>query len=117
MTPHDVLHRCPLCQAEYQKEAVVCLEEGMIPGKPRLFHCVCSGCKRSMVALLVETSGWLSSIGMLTELSVEEARVAKDAQAIQGDHCVRTHVMLEESSEAFCAFLLKQAENTAKRRS
>lgn len=70
-----------------------------------------------MIALLLETTGWLSSVGMLTELTAHEARRMHECPPIAADHCVRTYKMLEESSIELCGFLLKQAENTSKGRS
>lgn len=109
MTPRDVLQRCPLCHADYEQDAVVCIDSGPVVGKPRLYHCACGSCKRSMVALLIESTGWLSSIGMLTELTANEAREVPSLAPISGDHCVAIHEALEADTSDFFEKLLKQA--------
>lgn len=110
MTPRDILQRCPLCHAAYTETAVVCLDPNVSTGgKPRYYHCSCSKCKRSMIALLVESTGWLSSVGMLTELTAQEAQGVPDLAPISGDHCVALHEALAKDSGYFCKKLLKQA--------
>ena len=109
MTPRDVLQRCPLCHVEYGQDAVTCIDAGPVTGKPRLYHCACGSCKRSMVALLVESTGWLSSVGMLTELTADEARTIPVLSPVSGDHCVAIHEMLLGDGMAFFEKLTKKA--------
>ncbi len=63
-----------------------------------------------MLAVLFEASGWLSSIGILTELTAEESRQCPDLPPIDGDICVKAHQAFEEQSHDFCLFLQKQAK-------
>ncbi len=62
-----------------------------------------------MVALLVESTGWLSSVGMLTELTANEAREVPSLAPISSDHCVALHDALEAGAPDFFKKLLKQA--------
>lgn len=107
MEPKDVLQRCPLCQALYQAGGVSPLEE---PQGRRLFHCYCQACHRAMLAVIFEATGWLSSIGILTELTAEESRQSPDLAPVDADVCVQAHRTFEEGSRDFCLFLQKQAK-------
>lgn len=64
----------------------------------------------------MENAGWLSSVGMFTEMTADEAKRARTLAPIDAKQCIQAHHLLEESA-AFCQFLLKQAENGSKHRS
>lgn len=106
MEAKDVLQRCPLCHESYQSSAVFALDGQ----KRKVYHCYCHACKRAMLAVLFEASGWLSSIGMLTEFTAAEARRAAKLGVVDGDVCLQAHRYFTEESRAFCAFLQKQAK-------
>jgi hypothetical protein len=63
-----------------------------------------------MLAVLFESTGWLSSIGILTELTAEETRLCPDMAPVDADICVKAHRTFEEQSRDFCNFLQKQAK-------
>lgn len=63
-----------------------------------------------MLAVLFENSGWLSSIGILTELTAEESRQCPELAPVDTDLCVKAHQVFEEGSRDFCSFLQKQAK-------
>lgn len=107
MQAKDALQRCPLCHESYQVSDVFPLDR---QSKPRVYHCYCHACKRAMLAVLFESSGWLSSVGMLTEFTATEAARIPDLEAIDGDQCVRAHQTFGEGGRAFCEFLQKQAK-------
>lgn len=108
MQAKDVLQRCPLCQAMYQANAVSPLEGA---DSRQLYHCYCQNCHRAMLAVIFEATGWLSSVGILTELTAEESRQNPALAPIDADACVKAHGVFEENSQEFCAFLQKQAKN------
>ncbi len=113
MEAKDVLQRCPLCHESYQASAVFALD-----GRSRkVYHCYCHACKRAMLAVLFEASGWLSSVGMLTEFTAAEARQAARMGPVDGDACLQAHRCFQEGSREFCAFLQKQAEKPSSFRS
>lgn len=107
MEAKDVLQRCPLCHESYQTSAVFPLDRQK---RSKVYHCYCHACKRAMLAVLFEASGWLSSIGMLTEFTAAEARQAAQLAPVDGDLCLQAHRYFAEESRSFCAFLQKQAK-------
>lgn len=76
-------------------------------GPTRLFHCSCHACGHAMLAIILETQGSISSVGVVTDLEVQDAMRFRDAKPITDDDCIRAHRALEEESLAFCEMLLK----------
>lgn len=98
-----MLGDCPVCKKTYPEEAVRHL------GRERgvdLYHCACKGCGHAMLAVVLEQAGLVSSIGMMTDLEINDALQMYKANAITKDECVKAHRMLEEESQGFCQALL-----------
>ena len=66
-TPKLLAH-CPLCQAAYPTSEVKLLGE---KGTTRLFHCTCSSCGHAVLAVVLESAGSVSSVGLVTDLEQE----------------------------------------------
>jgi hypothetical protein len=60
-----------------------------------------------MLAVVLETGGWVSSIGVMTDLEAKDALRFQTAKAISADECVQIHESLERQSRDFCQLLLK----------
>lgn len=100
--PSHFIVECPLCRATYEQTGVRLLREF---GGTRLFHCSCQSCGRSMLALMLESSGWLSTVGLVTDLEIADALRLEQAEAITSDECIRLHRMIDQDSRAFCRYL------------
>ena len=103
LQPSRLLANCPLCQAAYVDEAVRLVGE---KGAAKLFHCTCKGCGHAMLAVILENAGWLSSVGLMTDLEAQDAVRFHSAPLIGSDECIKVHHMLEKDSQAFCRALL-----------
>ena len=101
--PIQVLAHCPLCQAVYADSHVRLLGE---KGTSRLFHCSCSKCGHALMAVIVESSGAISSVGLVTDLEIQDAVRFRDAQSITADECVAMHRGLRDGSRALCERLV-----------
>lgn len=101
--PQQVLAHCPLCQAAYSETHVRLLGE---KGSSRLFHCSCKACGHSLLAVIMENSGSVSSIGLVTDLEIQDAVRFRDASPISTDECVIAHRALRENSRGLCLRLL-----------
>lgn len=97
-----------MCHSVYEQTGVRLLRE---LGGTRLFHCSCHSCGRSMLALMLENSGWLSTVGLVTDLGVTDALRLEQSAPISSDECIRLHRMIDKNSQAFCRFL---TENKSK---
>lgn len=97
-----LLAHCPLCQVQYHEQEVHLLGER---GTTRLFHCTCHGCGHAMLAMILETQGSISSVGLVTDLEVQDALRFRDRTALTSDECLLAHRTLEDSSRDFCHIL------------
>ncbi|MEK7116481.1 MAG: hypothetical protein AAB879_03740 [Patescibacteria group bacterium] len=100
---HKVLAHCPLCQAAYPSSDVRLLGE---KGTLRLFHCTCNSCGHAVLAVVLETSGSVSSVGLVTDLEVSDAFHFQNAKPVTSDECITFHQLLELDSAGFCRRLL-----------
>ena len=105
--PSRILTQCPLCQSAYAENGIRLVGE---QGVTRLFHCSCEQCGRAMLAVVLEASGVVSSVGVVTDLEAADAKRFHDAPAISVDECLRFHVQLEEESRALCHALLNPSK-------
>ncbi len=65
------LTKCPLCKTKYDNSQTFVLEEGV---SRTIFHLTCSKCQSALLAFITEGKKGVVSLGMATDLSVEEAR-------------------------------------------
>lgn len=102
-----IIGHCPLCHAAYGNSGVKLLGEN---GPMRLFHCTCASCGHSVLAVIVENLGSVSSVGMVTDLEIQDALRFKEAKPISSDECILAHRALENESQELCsAWLDKKA--------
>lgn len=93
--PSRLIVECPLCHASYAEDGVRVLDESP---NGKLFHCTCGTCGRSMMALMRENTGYVSTVGLVTDQKVEDALRLSERQAITSDECIAAHILLEEES-------------------
>ena len=100
--PSRILTQCPLCHAQYEQDTIRLLGE---EGITRLVHCTCSKCGRAMIAVILEASGFVSSVGVVTDLEVEDAVRFQDAQPLQADECIQFAEEINAHSQRLCRAL------------
>ncbi|MBU1032681.1 MAG: hypothetical protein ABII13_00415 [Patescibacteria group bacterium] len=98
-----LLANCPMCQSTYEDKEVRLVGER---GATRLFHCTCRSCGNAMLAIILETRGSISSVGLVTDLEPQDAIRFKDLVAISSNDCIQTHRLLKDKSKDFCQALL-----------
>lgn len=103
-TPQLLAH-CPLCQAAYD-ETSVCLIGEFTPrmafgasGKSRMFHLTCKQCCHAVLAVILESSHGISSVGLVTDLEAQDAVRVHEASPITADDVVRAHQELAARSQ------------------
>lgn len=101
--PSRILTQCPLCQSAYDEAGIRLVGE---EGSSRVFHCSCQKCGRAMLAVVLEASGVVSSVGVVTDLEAADAKRFHEAVPITVDECLRFHVQLEDQSRELCQALL-----------
>lgn len=59
-----------------------------------------------MLALMLESAGWLSTVGLVTDLEVADAIRLEDSSPIAADECIRLHHAIHDQSQDFCKLLI-----------
>lgn len=85
-----LLATCPLCAANYDPHRTRVLGRN---GAERLLHVACGGCGNAMLALVAVTPSGVSSVGLITDMSFEDARRFRDASPVSADHVLAAHAL------------------------
>lgn len=101
-SPQIVAH-CPLCRSAYEPSEIHLLGE---KGTTRLFHCTCKSCGHAVLAIVLDNGGAVSSVGLVTDLEIQDAVRFQGALAVSADDCVAVHELVERQSKALCERLL-----------
>jgi len=99
----QLLAHCPVCHAAYPSNEVRLLGE---KGTTRLFHCTCQACGNAVMAVVLENSGGISSVGLVTDLEAKDALRFQSVPVVSSDECITAHQLMEQQSQAFCGRLL-----------
>lgn len=97
-----LLHQCPLCQTAYKHGEIRLLGQS---GARRMFHCRCRSCSHAFLTIIMETSGSVSSIGMITDMGADDAVRLQSATPLTDDMCILAHQVMTENSAEFCKIL------------
>ncbi len=101
--PQKLLAHCPVCRKAYSPAKIRLVGER---GPTRVFHCSCASCKHAVLAVVLETPGAVSSVGMVTDLELQDALRFKDAEAVSADEVLAMHQALDVDGRAWCRHLL-----------
>lgn len=96
--PSRLIVECPLCHTSYPEDGVRVIGE---TEAGKLFHCSCGACGRSMLALMRENTGYVSTVGLVTDQKAEDALRLSEQPVISSDDCIAAHILLEEESRDF----------------
>lgn len=88
-----LLTACPLCHAPYKPAQARVLDE---TGGRHLLHIQCAKCGNSVLALLLSGSEGMGSVGVVTDLSSEDALRFKEAGAVTADDVIGLHQLFEQ---------------------
>jgi len=111
LQPPQLLERCPICQAMYAPGEIRLLHERE---KSRLYHCTCRACGHAMMAVIFEGAGWLSSVGVMTDLEAKDAARLATVPPISSDECIEIHGAIEQQSANVCQILLKESQASSR---
>ncbi|PIZ94655.1 MAG: hypothetical protein COX81_02945 [Candidatus Magasanikbacteria bacterium CG_4_10_14_0_2_um_filter_37_12] len=87
-----LMRECPMCKNEYKIERFSVLDEYH---GAHLVHIVCPKCANSILALVTISQFGMSSVGMATDLSAEDAKKIFQLDAITDDDVLDFHTMLK----------------------
>ncbi|MBU0706904.1 hypothetical protein KKG41_00855 [Patescibacteria group bacterium] len=82
---------CPLCNTQYNPLSAKVLEE---KDDAHLVHINCKKCNSSIVALILSSALGVSSVGLLTDLSGEDALRFKKSSRVNDDDVINLYSLL-----------------------
>jgi hypothetical protein len=65
------INKCPICSAIYKPEMAKLFAES---DKANLVHICCEACQGNFIAMILVLQGGISTIGMVSDLSFEDAK-------------------------------------------
>lgn len=86
--------RCPICNTEYKQESARFFAE---QDSSRLVHITCDKCSSNFLAMVVFAGQGLSSVGMITDLSCEDAIRLHRQPAVSLDEVIECHEFLKNN--------------------
>jgi hypothetical protein len=94
--------QCPLCTHEYKQDEVRVLEE---QEGTQLLHITCAACHHAMLTFVMTSQLGTSSIGMLTDLSMQDVMRIKRADPLDEDAVLAFHSLLQRQTSSFIHLL------------
>ena len=88
----DGLMKCPLCNKKYGQAKILILEEEK---NRTTLHVTCESCKISSLVFISSGKMGIVSLGMLTDLTREEAKALFKNEAISADQVIEIHEYLK----------------------
>lgn len=83
---------CPLCETHYKPlEARVVGERD----NSHLVHITCKKCSNAIIALILVSPAGLSSIGLVTDLTFDDALKFREAESLDTDDVLEAHCLLQ----------------------
>lgn len=104
-----ILSHCPLCKKTYPEAAVRHLGE---QNGANMYHCTCQACGHAMMAVVLEQAGLVSSIGIVTDLEINDALGFFQAKPVSNDECIEAHRVLEHHAPELCQALLNPVKKS-----
>lgn len=98
-----LLAHCPVCRTAYSPKGIRLVGE---KGMTKVFHCSCTSCKHAVLAVILETPGAVSTVGMVTDLELQDALRFKDMAPVSADEVLQLHMELEHEAQAWGRRLL-----------
>lgn len=96
-----VVSYCPLCNTQYHQLSARILEE---KDGAHLIHIQCRKCNASIVALVLAGAMGISSIGLLTDLSSEDAIRLKHSPTVTSDDVINIYTLLQGAANVISYF-------------
>lgn len=109
--PSRVLANCPICRVDYVDARISLIGE---QGDAKLYHCSCGACGHAVLAIMLEASGWVSSVGVVTDLEAEDAARYRTLATLNADECIKLYRAIEGDGRAFCQALATSSSKSKK---
>lgn len=100
---NPLMTHCPMCQALYERERVKLIQE---KEHVRLYHSMCTSCNHGLLAYVIDAHGGVSSVGLVTDISGDDAIRQAKLASISPEECITAHRLILEQSRDICRQLL-----------
>ena len=89
-----IMRECPVCNTAYRAEQVAVLEAA---GHNHLVHLTCGACHNALLALVVVSALGMSSIGVMTDLTAEDADRFRLEPPVSEEDVLSFHQVLQHT--------------------
>lgn len=97
-----IMSVCPVCSKKYEPiQAKIVLEKD----NSHLVHINCSNCFSSVLAVITSNNFGINSVGVVTDLQVEDVLRFIDAESVNSDDVIEMHKMLSKQETVINKFL------------
>ncbi len=87
---------CPLCDTEFNPLLAVVVGQYR---QGQVSHVECRNCRTAIIAVMVQSSGGVSSFGFITDASAEDYARAQKMEPISADDVIDMHVHLQKNTQ------------------
>lgn len=95
---YKILKQCPLCETQYTERSVKIIEQ---KAESELVHMTCIHCKHAILACIVKSRHGVSSVGMLTDLQVEDVQRLHKKSPLHDNDVLDFHTTLKHFPSTF----------------
>ncbi len=92
----ESLAKCPICNKNYGQTNILVLEDS---DRKKTLHVTCRSCNVSSLVFISSGKMGIVSLGMLTDLTTEEARLIFKGEAVSTDQVIDVHEYLKNTKE------------------
>jgi len=93
-----LMAECPLCKHSYSEKEASVIEE---KNSAHLVHITCPHCHHSILALVIVSKVGMSSVGMVTDLGMNDVNRLKTLGPITEDELLDFHSLLQKEKLNF----------------
>lgn len=89
-----LISRCPVCSHDYQSEAIRLFASG---GEAKFVHFTCGSCNGYFMAMIMNISKGVSTVGMITDLSFEDLKKLHKISPLTVDETIEGYQFINSS--------------------
>lgn len=86
------INKCPICSAEYDTDKA---ELFATHDHAYLVHMTCGTCRSYFVAMIIAVGQGLSSVGIVTDLNIEDAKRLHGSEPISLNEVLEAHAVVQ----------------------
>ncbi|MDD4476663.1 MAG: hypothetical protein PHY40_00715 [Patescibacteria group bacterium] len=91
------MNKCPICGFDHGSSSAKVFNKEK---NANLVHITCARCESAFIAMIVSAGQGLSSVGMVTDLSFEDAKRLYESDSVALDEIIEAHKVLEKDGLA-----------------